>query len=114
MTTLYCPICAHSNSTLAHSCASCSHPLPASRTKKKWVTLVLWAFLGNFGAHRIYLNDLPVGMSMLLLVFGSTVLVAMGVEFFAIFAIIGLLWVFCDGVYLAFKGKDFYRNKANG
>lgn len=114
MKTLYCPVCAHSNSTLALSCASCSHPLPASKSKSKAVTILLWLFLGNFGAHRFYLGCPGRATAMLLMVFGGFFFAALGADAMAMFAVIGGIWVFCDGIYLAFKGKDYYRGKLNG
>lgn len=114
MTTLYCPICAHSNSTLALSCASCSHPLPASKSKSKAVTILLWLFLGNFGAHRFYLGDWMRATLMLMMIVGGLFYAALGADAMVLLLSIGVIWVFCDGIYLAFKGKDYYRGNSNG
>lgn len=51
---------------------------------------------------------------MFMMIVGGLFYAALGADAMVLLSSIGVIWVFCDGIYLAFKGKDYYRGNSNG
>ncbi len=69
---MYCPNCGKEIDDKAIICIHCGCATPnsqiiASPQKSMALTIILWFFLGAFGAHRFYLGDNAGGGTMLAL-----------------------------------------------
>lgn len=75
---MYCKECGKEINDKAVVCPSCGCAIKhntLSTERNKWIALLLWFFLGGFGAHRFYVGDNNGGaMYIALLVLGTITL----------------------------------------
>lgn len=83
-------------------CATCNNPITTTSQKSMALTLILWFFLGVFGAHRFYIGDSQSGsvMCFLWILGWLTCLIIVGI----IPLLVVSIWWFVD-LFLLLSGE---------
>ena len=89
----YCRECGKEINEKAVICPSCGCKQKGmiDMDKNKWVALLLWFFLGGFGAHRFYVGDNGGGVGYILCTCLGWILLGVPYIIMLIFLIIDLI-----------------------